>query len=119
MLSEVGTIHADLVEAKKPFFSALYHQLPGTSMESAIFKLFTKKKKSPTVMALPPTSANLLQHAHLQTMLWKAADHQGPPDGSATITNFGWDIQDGILIPDIAQGDPAPPELIGVNSVSV
>ena len=78
-------------------------------------KLFTKKKKKPPkVMALPPTSANLLQHAlraHLQTMLWKAADHQGPPNESA---HFGWEIRDDIPIPVIAQGDPAPPELINV-----
>ena len=47
-------------------------------------------------------------------MLWKAADYQGPPDGSATFTNFRWDIRDGIPIPVIAQGDPAPPELIDV-----
>ena len=71
----LDTTHRDLVEA------TLYHQLPGTSMESAWFKLFTKKeKKTPKMMALPPTSANLLQHAlqdHLQTILWKAADHRG------------------------------------------
>ena len=117
VLGEVGTTQADLIEAAKPFFAALYRQLPGTTMESARFKLFTKKKKSPKVMALPPTSANLLQHvlrAHLQTMLWKAADHQGPPDESADITHFGWEIRDGIPIPVIAQGDPAPPELIDV-----
>ena len=44
------------------------------------------QKKTPKVMALPPTSANLLQlalRAHLQTMLWKEADHQGPPNESA------------------------------------
>ena len=47
-------------------------------------------------------------------MLWKAADQQGPPDESADITHFGWEIQDGIPTPAIAQGDPAPPELIDV-----
>ena len=105
VLGEVGTIYADLMEAAKPFFAALYHQLPGTSMESAHFTLFAKKKKSPKVMALPPTSTNLLQHvlrAHLQVMLWKAADHQAPPDESANITHFGWDIQDSIPIPVVA-----------------
>ncbi len=68
-------------------------------------------------MALPPTSANLLQHvlrAHLQTMLWKAADQEGPPDESANITHFGWEFRDDIPVPVIAQGDPAPPELIYV-----
>jgi len=52
--------------------------------------------------------------AHLQTMLWKAADHKGPPDESVNITHFGREIWDGISIPFIAQGDPAPPELINV-----
>ena len=118
VLGEVDATHTDLVEATTPFFCALYRQLPGTSMESARFKLFTKKKKkTPKVMALPPTSANLLQHAllaHLQTMLWKAAEHQGPPNESADITHFGWEVRDDIPIPVIAQGDPAPPELIDV-----
>lgn len=117
VLGEVGTTQTDLMEAANPFFSALYRQLPGTSMESARFTLFTKKKKSPKVMALPPTSTNLLQHvlrAHLQCMLWKAADQQAPPDESANITHFGWEIQDTIPVPVIAQGDPAPPELIDV-----
>ncbi len=61
VLGEVGTTQADLMEAAKPFFNALYRQRPGTSMESARFYLFTKKKKSPKVMTLPPTSDNLLQ----------------------------------------------------------
>ena len=90
---------------------ALYSQIPGTSMGSACSKLF------PKVMALPPTSANLLQlalRAYLQTMLWKVADHQGPHNESADITHFGWEIRDDIPIPVIAQGDAAPRELIDV-----
>ena len=45
-------------------------------MESARYNIFTKKMKNLKVMALPPTSANFLQHilqAHRQVMLWKAA----------------------------------------------
>ena len=52
--------------------------------------------------------------AQLQIMLWKAADQQAPPDESADITRFGWNIQNGIPIPGISQGDPAPPKLIDV-----
>ena len=48
-----------LKNAATPFFVALYGQRPGTSMESDRFKLFTKKKKQPKVMALLPKSANL------------------------------------------------------------
>ena len=117
VLGEVGITQAELLEAGKPFIVALYGQAPGTSMETARFNLFTKKKKSPKIMSLPPTSANLLQHllrAHLQVMLWKAADQLGPSQESECITNFGWKIQDGIPIPVIAQGDSAPPELIDV-----
>ena len=43
-------------------------------------------------MTLPPTSANLLQHmlrAHLQIMLWKAANCEGTAGESRDITNFG------------------------------
>ena len=47
-------------------------------------------------------------------MLWKAADQQGPPAQSTNITQFGWEIKDGIPVPAVAQGDPAPPELIDV-----
>ena len=68
-------------------------------------------------MALPPTSANILQHAlraHLQVMLWKAADQQAPPTESTNITHFGWEFQDGVPIPVVAAGDPAPPELVDV-----
>ena len=117
VLGEVGATHADLMDAAQPYFIAMYGQMPGTSMESARFNLFTKKKNSPKVRALPPTSMNLLQHvlrAHLQVMLWKAADHQAPPDESTAISQFGWEIQNGIPVPVIAQNAPAPPELIGV-----
>ena len=68
-------------------------------MESVRFALFTKNKKSPKVMSLPPTSKNVFLHvlrAHLQVMLWKAAE---------------WEIRDGVPTPVAAQGDPAPKEL--------
>ena len=62
-------------------------------MESTCYNIFTKKKRNPKVMALPPTSANLLQHmlrTHLQIMLWKAANCEGTAGESRDITNFGW-----------------------------
>jgi len=67
-LGEVEATHTDLMEAAQTYFCALYCQPSGTSMENAHFKLFTKKKKATKIMALPPTSANLLLHvlqAHL------------------------------------------------------
>ena len=66
-------------------------------------------------MALPPTSANLLQHmlgAHLQIMLWKAADCEGTAGESKDITNCRWKFRIKIYIPVIAEGNPAPPELL-------
>ena len=86
----------DLIEAAGSYFIALYGQSPGTSLQSARFQLFASKKKSPKVMALPPTSSNLLQHAlraHLQIILWKAADQHSPPEELVDITRFGWGIQ--------------------------
>jgi len=68
-------------------------------------------------MALPPTSSNLLQHvlrAHLQIILWKAADQHSPPEESVDITRFGWEFKDGIPIPVIDHSDPAPSELIDI-----
>ena len=47
-------------------------------------------------------------------MIWKAANCEGPPDESNDITNFGWEFQAEIPIPVIAEGDPAPPELLDV-----
>ena len=86
-------------------------------MESARFTLFTRKIKNPKIMALPPTSPNLMLHvwrAHLQIMLQKVADHQTPPDECSNITNFGWKIGDGIPVPVTGASDPAPPQLIDV-----
>ena len=71
VLGEVGTTHTDLVEAEKPFYAALYHQLSGTSW-NLLASNFSPRRKTSLTMALPPRSANLLQHvlrAHLQTML--------------------------------------------------
>ena len=65
-------------------------------MESTCYNIFTKKKRkkrNPTVMALPPTSANLLQHmlcAHHQIILWKAADCEGTAVESRDVISFGW-----------------------------
>ena len=67
------------------------------------------------IMALPPTETNLYLHvcsAHLQTMLWKAVDQQGPP--TENITTFGWEVTEGIPSPCIATRLHAPQDLIDV-----
>ena len=117
VLGEVGAISEDLIEAAGSYFIALYGQSPGTSLQSARFQLFASKKKSLKVMALPPTSSNSWQHvlrAHLQIILWKAADQHSPPEESVDITRFGWEFKDDIPIPVIDHSDPAPSELIDI-----
>ena len=58
-LGDVGATEAELLEAAALFLLALYGQLPRTSIESARYKLFTKKKKSPKIMTLPATTPNI------------------------------------------------------------
>ena len=112
VLGGVGATHDDLPITATRFFLALYGQPAETSIESARFTLYTRNKKSPKVKALPPTSPNICLHvlrAHLQTMLWKAADQQSPPDESMYITDFGWKIRDDVPVPAVAERDAAPP----------
>ena len=47
-------------------------------------------------------------------MLWKSVICQGPPDESTDIIQFEWEFRDDIPFPVIAEGDPAPPELLDV-----
>ena len=117
VLGGVGATHEDLLITATTFFLALYGQPAETSIESGRFTLYTRNKKSPKVKALPPTSPNLFLHvlrAHLQTMLWKAADQQSPPAESMYITDFGWKIRDDVPVPAVAERDPAPPQLSDV-----
>ena len=46
MLGEVGTTHANLTAATKPFFAALYRQPQGTSMECTIQTFHQEEEKS-------------------------------------------------------------------------
>ena len=98
VLGEESSTHADLMAVGQEFFAALYGQPTGTSMTQAPYNLYTRKHWKPLrIMLLPPTDTNLYLHvrrAHLQMLLWKAADQQGPPDVS--IAEYGWKIDDGI-----------------------
>ena len=84
------------------------------------YKLYTSKKGKPLELkALPPTENNLLLHlkrANLQVILGKAASEKQPPD--VDITDFGWEIIDGVPRPMIHKGPPGPPELLKVVSCS-
>ena len=53
--------------------------------------------------------------AHLQVLLWKAADKLDPPQITQDITKFGWDITDGVM-PVIATQPVGPQLLLDVVS---
>ncbi|CAG2060238.1 unnamed protein product, partial [Timema podura] len=68
-------------------------------------------------MALPQTSPNKLKHvlqAHLQVILWKACNQNTPSYESGDITQFEWNLKEGITTPVTANVDTAPPELIDI-----
>ena len=105
----LGATPDDILQTLTTFVLALYGQPAETSIAAARFTFYTRNKKSPKVKALPPTSPNLFLHvlrAHLQTMMWKAADQQPPPGESMDrpITDYGWSIQDDVPVPGVAEG---------------
>ena len=56
--------------------------------------IFPKSLQSP-IKALPPTSHNFALHmkrAHLQILMWKAANKRPPPTAAADISKFGWEV---------------------------
>ena len=118
VLGEEDATDVDLMETGQRFFAAMYGQPPGTSMNVARYQIYSRKQGKPMrIMALPPTETNLFLHvrrAHLQMMLWKAADQQGPPH--VDITQFGWEVNAGIPSPSFDTDPPAPPGLIDVIS---
>ena len=76
------------------------------------YNLYTKTKVKPRRRNLLPNSTNLLLHvqrAHLQMTLWMAADHNSPPD--MDMSNFGWEMNAGVLSPCIDPGLTGPPVL--------
>ena len=114
VLGEDGAFQEDLMAVGEQFFVALYGQPSGSFMTQARYNLYTRKQGTPMrIMSLPPTDLNLFLHVkrtHLEMLLWKAADQLGPPDVS--ITEYGWEIQDGLICPSIYSGPPGPPLLM-------
>ena len=80
VLGKESATHVDLMADGQQFIAALYGQPTGTSMTHARFNRYTRKQGKPLrIMLLPPTDTNLYLHvrrAHLQVLLWKAADQQ-------------------------------------------
>ncbi len=119
VLGETGVTHSQLQEAGFSYLSALYHQPNGIAMETVRYNIYSKQKKSPKIMTLPPTGPNLFLHilrCHLQVTLWKAANKTGPPTHCSDIQKFGWEIKDNIPMPVISDVAPAPPGLSDVIS---
>ena len=111
---------SDVITAGHRFISTLYStgkqrdQHP-RSMNLLRHAIFVSKKDTPKIKSLPPTDLATYQHilrAHLQTMLWKAADNVGPPP--INVSDFGWDTSDGIPKPRTGVSQVAPPELLKV-----
>ncbi len=121
ILGEPNMNQANVFDCGKQFITAIYNAPGSISMEEMRYHVFTKQKKKPKLINLPPTSANLHHHilrSHLQVMLWKAADQKEPHNEANDITKFGWEVKDGMPMPQIAQGNPAPPKLIDVVQCS-
>ena len=81
VLGEECASQEDLMAVGEQFFVALYGQPSGSSMTQARYNLYTRKQGKPMrIMSLPPTDLNIFLHvkrAHLQMLLWKAADQLG------------------------------------------
>jgi len=106
-----ANIH-DILNAGHKFISILYKErLTHTSMNHHRHSIFVSTKNTPTIKRLPPTDLALNEHikrAHLQTMLWKAADKDEPP--VVNITEFGWDVIEGVPTSRTGVSQCAPPQ---------
>ena len=90
-------------------------------MSDARTRFFRGRKKSLQLKKLPPTEANLQLHvlrAHLQVLLWKAADQREPPEETRDIANFGWSIDGSIITPTVSTAPVAHQALLDVVSCS-
>ena len=121
VLGQPGTIHAQLQETAYTFFLPLYGQKGCTTMNDARAHFYRGHKKPPPLKKLLPTDANLLLHvlrAHLQMLLWKAADQRDPPVEARNIANFGWNIEGCVITPAVSTAPVAPQALLDVVSCS-
>ncbi|KAJ8332143.1 hypothetical protein SKAU_G00428710 [Synaphobranchus kaupii] len=124
-IGEEGATDLQITEAVRGFFLALYNQRESASLNVARYDIYQKRKTSPALKTLPPTEHNVHLHgrrAHLQVLLWKAADHPDPPD--VDITKFGWDKKEGekegeeVIMPVLDASPVAPPALLDIISCS-
>ncbi len=122
MLDKLGEENAtqdQLMQASKSFFLALFKQPKAKCLNEAQLIFYKKRKKPPPLKNCPPTDLNLMLHtlrAHLQVMLWKAADKNSSPAASQDITKFGWEVTDWDVMPVIANQPVAPAGLLDIIS---
>ena len=112
VLGEPDISQGQLKATAGAFFLALYGQKKTDSLNSARYKMYMSRKKPPPLKKLPLTDNNLQLHvlrAHLQTMLWKAADQRHPPVDARDIRRFGWDVKKGgVVTPSVSNAPVAP-----------
>lgn len=108
-----------------PSFLPLCGQKSCTTINDTHAHFFRARKKPPPLKKLPLTDVNLQLHvlrAHLQMLLWKAADQRDPPEEAKHIANFGWIIEGSTITPAItpaiSMGPVAPQALLDVVSCS-
>ena len=106
VLGEPDISQGQLKAPAGAFFIALYGQKKTDSLNSARYKIYMSRKKPPPLKKLPPTDNNLqlnVLRAHLQMMLWKAADKRHPPVDARDIRRFGWDVKEGgVVTPSVS-----------------
>ena len=116
VLGEPDISHGQLKATAGAFFLALYGQKKTDSLNSARYKMYMSRKKPPPLKKLPPTDNNLQLHvlrAHLQMMLWKAADQRHPLVDARDIRRFGWDVKEsGVVTPSVSNAPAAPQGLL-------
>jgi hypothetical protein len=116
VLGEQEASLCDVITAGHKFVSILYKEKQmHTSMNQLRHTIFMSKKDTPKIKSLPPTDPALDEHikrAHLQTMLWKAADQPEPP--IVNISELGWNMIDGVPNPCTGVTEVAPAELMKV-----
>ena len=117
-LEVIGEEHGCIkyvLSAGQEFMCLLYGVETPISMTELRHKIFSSKRSTPSIKTLPPTDASLECHilrAHLQTMLWKAADKKDPP--SVDYTQYGWEMIDGTLRPKTGISTACAPEIMKV-----
>ena len=119
-LGEPDISQGQLKATAGAFFLALYGQKKTDSLNTARYKMYMSRKRPPPLKKLPPTDNNLqlyVLRAHLQIMLWKAADKRHPPVDARDIRRFGWDVKEGgVVTPYVSNAPVAPHGLLDVVS---